>query len=108
MCVLLLFFIYLFAIRQCVLLLVVVFLSPLDVPNITQMCSERCSSARALYFALYKGKKCVCGSDETFLMTDKSAGTCDKPCKGDMSLSCGGYYAYDLYELAGYTHSSNN
>lgn len=76
-------------------------------PN-KQMCSESCSSTSALYFALYKGKKCVCGYDDTFLSVGKTDGTCDTSCKGDMSISCGGYSAYDLYQLAGYTHSSTN
>lgn len=65
-----------------------------------------CSSANSLYFGLYKGKECVCGRDESFLAAEKPAGICDKPCEGDSSISCGGYYAYDLYELSGYTHSS--
>lgn len=68
------------------------------------MCSETCSNANALYFGLYKGKKCLCGYDQGLLGSHKSAGTCDKQCCGDTSFSCGGYYAYDLYELSGYTH----
>lgn len=68
-------------------------------------CSEACFEAKALYFALYKGVKCVCGYSESFLAMDKPAGDCDKPCGGDDSLSCGGKDAYSLYEVSGYAHS---
>lgn len=61
----------------------------------------------ALYFGLYKGMKCVCGYDADFLAAEKSAGICDKPCMGDTSIYCGGFYAYDLYELSGHTHSGH-
>lgn len=58
-----------------------------------------------MYFAVYKGKKCVCGYGANFLAADKPDGTCEKKCYGDMSIKCGGYDAYDLYELSGYIHS---
>lgn len=63
------------------------------------MCYEDCAADDSLYFALLAGRICVCGEDASFLEEDKDAGTCETPCSGDDTLTCGG--DDDDYELYG-------
>lgn len=64
-----------------------------------QVCFEDCAAEDSLYFALLAGRICVCGNDAAFLEEEKKDGTCESPCSGDATLTCGG--GDDDYELYG-------
>lgn len=69
-----------------------------------QTCFESCGDgidAVLLLFVVSDGDKCACGFDLTYVEStpDMMADTCDRPCTGDDSLTCGGDDAYELYQL---------
>lgn len=53
----------------------------------------------ALFFVLTDGDKCACGKSQSFLDKEKTPDTCESPCSGDDSFTCGGPEEYEIYEL---------
>jgi len=64
-------------------------------------CRLHCSSiGNSLYYAMQHKNECFCGSSDVFSDYDKhGVGKCDLPCEGDSSVTCGGFYAFDLYRF---------
>ena len=62
------------------------------------MCFERCAGEDLHYFVLTDGNICFCGVS-TFIVA-AIEGTCEVPCSGDETLTCGGEGEdYDLYDV---------
>ncbi|CAM9098334.1 unnamed protein product [Scytosiphon promiscuus] len=61
-----------------------------------QWCMDFCSGFDSKYFGLQWGRECFCGaSDENY---DRyGTATCDMPCAGDPSLTCGGSLALNVF-----------
>lgn len=49
--------------------------------------------------AITDGIVCKCGVDPDFLDADKEEGSCDVPCPGDGSTTCGASDSYELFGL---------
>ncbi len=71
--------------------------TPLLLVERPQTCFELCRSLFGLFFVVSRGDKCICGFHES--TSDLVTGTCDNPCAGDGSSTCGGDDAYELYQL---------
>ncbi|CAH2350927.1 hypothetical protein CLIB1423_02S08284 [[Candida] railenensis] len=60
-----------------------------------QLCLESCSGYKII--ALYKGNQCYCLENEP-TSGESSSASCDIPCPGDSSYSCGGSAFYNVYD----------
>ncbi|CAM9965889.1 unnamed protein product [Ascophyllum nodosum] len=64
-----------------------------------ELCHEYCNVRGAFYMATQYGNECFCSEEGDLDYDRHSTGVCDQPCAGDDSERCGGFYAFDLYEL---------
>lgn len=55
----------------------------------------------AFYYAVTGGDKCACGFNMSFLEEDRTPDTCEEPCAGDSTVTCGDDFEYDLYLIPG-------
>ncbi|CAN0154082.1 unnamed protein product, partial [Ectocarpus sp. 6 AP-2014] len=72
--------------------------SPVMTPSV---CAAYChrESASYAYYAIQYGGECWCQDTDIDLRHGEA--TCDYACSGDASISCGGFYAFTLYDLEG-------
>eukprot|EP00752_Nemacystus_decipiens_P018611 g16686.t1 len=64
----------------------------------SEVCAAHCinENSRNMYYATQYGVECWCAVD---VNPRHGEGTCDYPCAGDPVVSCGGFNAFDLFEL---------
>lgn len=60
-----------------------------------QLCLENCSGYKII--ALYKGNQCYCLENEP-TSGETSSASCNIPCVGDSSYTCGGSAFYNVYD----------
>jgi len=61
-----------------------------------ESCGNFCGGLGFSLSGVEAGNQCFCGSHQPLSMT---AGTCDTPCFGDASETCGGTYALQMYRV---------
>jgi len=64
--------------------------------HIHQTCIAYCSSQGYYYAGTQWGSECWCGAGDSAYDT-YGPGTCDYPCSGDDSQTCGGDYSMNVY-----------
>ncbi|KAL5019701.1 hypothetical protein ScPMuIL_002593 [Solemya velum] len=66
--------------------------------NTPEFCSRVCLALELRYAGVQYGKECFCG--ESFGAYGAVPDTdCNKPCTGDESLTCGGTWAQNIYDV---------
>ncbi|CAM9735968.1 unnamed protein product, partial [Sphacelaria rigidula] len=60
------------------------------------VCATHCSSYP--YFGTQYGTECWCGGAGTDFDKHGTSSSCTTACSGDGSVTCGGYYAFQLYD----------
>eukprot|EP00903_Cladosiphon_okamuranus_P013013 g12142.t1 len=63
-----------------------------------EVCAAYCTNedSHNMYYATQYSRECWCAVDVDL---SRGEGTCDYPCTGDSKVSCGGFDAFDLFEL---------
>ncbi|CAM9643375.1 unnamed protein product, partial [Sphacelaria rigidula] len=62
------------------------------------LCHQYCDARSSAYMGLQYGHECWCSRRGTLDVVGDD-GQCNITCAGDPDTTCGGYYAFDLYQL---------
>lgn len=67
-------------------------------PMSPKVCFNFCRTVKdAQFFGLFRGDQCYCAP--YYVQTEGDMSTCDMPCEGDSSTTCGGSSKQNLYEM---------
>jgi hypothetical protein len=67
-------------------------------PMTPKVCFNFCRTVEdAQFFGLFRGDECYCAP--YYVATEADMSTCDMPCEGDSSTTCGGTSKVNVYEL---------
>ncbi|CAN0035905.1 unnamed protein product, partial [Ectocarpus sp. 12 AP-2014] len=64
-----------------------------------EKCIAACVAEGSQYAGIKEGNECRCGDDVDYTL--HGTGTCNFSCTGSDETTCGGEYAFDLYEIYG-------
>ncbi|CAM9658590.1 unnamed protein product, partial [Sphacelaria rigidula] len=74
-----------------------VFVNMLSSDKMTPLvCAAHCSAYT--FYATQYGQECWCGTSDVVYAVHGTS-TCDMPCTGDASATCGGFYAFNVYNV---------
>jgi hypothetical protein len=80
-----------------------------DVALTTEGCLQICANKNATWGATSAGRTCLCGTDYSIgsgYYRDQA--TCNQPCSGNKTQSCGWAYGYSVYNITASSYTRQN